>query len=90
MHGDASSCARLQEPALHLFEAPVPSASVDESPMMESTGPSVGSDDTEVGQNMNIARKVAFVVATATLGVGLLGISAPANADMSWGYSVRR
>lgn len=39
---------------------------------------------------MNTARKIAFVVASATLSVGLLGISAPANADMSWGYSVRR
>ena len=34
---------------------------------------------------MNIARKVAIAVVTATLSVGLLGISAPANADSSWG-----
>lgn len=39
---------------------------------------------------MNIARKVAIAVVTATLSVGLLGISAPANADVSWNYSVRR
>jgi hypothetical protein len=39
---------------------------------------------------MKIARKIAFVVATATLSVGLLGISAPANADLSWNTSIRR
>lgn len=39
---------------------------------------------------MNIARKIAFVVATATVSVGLLGISAPAHADLNWGYSIRR
>jgi hypothetical protein len=53
------------------------------------TGPSVGLDDTEVGTIMNIARKIAFVVATATLSIGIVGISAPANADVSWG-SIRR
>jgi hypothetical protein len=35
---------------------------------------------------MNVARKVAFAVVTATLSVGLLGISAPAQADTGWGY----
>jgi hypothetical protein len=34
---------------------------------------------------MNIARKVAIALVTATLSVGLLGISAPAHADSSWG-----
>ena len=33
---------------------------------------------------MNIARKVAIALVTATLSVGLLGISAPAHADTSW------
>jgi len=33
---------------------------------------------------MNIARKIAIAVVTATLSVGLLGISAPAQADSSW------
>lgn len=33
---------------------------------------------------MNIARKVAVAVVTATLSLGLLGISAPAHADTSW------
>ena len=33
---------------------------------------------------MNIARKVAIALATATLSVGLLGISAPAHADAAW------
>ena len=36
---------------------------------------------------MNIARKVAIALVTATLSVGLLGISAPAHADTSWGRS---
>ncbi len=39
---------------------------------------------------MNIARKVAIALVTATLSIGLLGISAPANADISWGSSVGR
>ena len=34
---------------------------------------------------MNIARKVAIAVVTATLSIGLLGISAPAHADSGWG-----
>lgn len=34
---------------------------------------------------MNILRKVAIVTASALLSVGLLGISAPAHADFSWG-----
>jgi hypothetical protein len=38
---------------------------------------------------MKLARKVAVVVATATLSIGLVGISAPAHADLSW-QSVRR
>ena len=33
---------------------------------------------------MNIARKVAIAIVTATMSVGLLGISAPAHADSSW------
>ncbi|GAA4746744.1 hypothetical protein GCM10023350_34320 [Nocardioides endophyticus] len=40
-------------------------------------------------KSMKIARKVAVVMATAMLSVGLLGISAPAHADWGW-YSVRR
>jgi hypothetical protein len=34
---------------------------------------------------MNIARKVAIALVSATLSVGLLGISAPAHADSGWG-----
>lgn len=37
---------------------------------------------------MNIARKVAIAVVTATISVGLLGISAPAHADFTWGGKV--
>jgi hypothetical protein len=39
---------------------------------------------------MKIARKIALVVATAAVSVGLLGISAPAHADLNWNYSARR
>ena len=39
---------------------------------------------------MNIARKVAIALATAGLSLGLLGISAPAQADTSWGYSLHK
>ncbi|GAA2140523.1 hypothetical protein GCM10009844_10210 [Nocardioides koreensis] len=35
---------------------------------------------------MNIARKAAIALATAGLSLGLLGISAPAQADTSWGW----
>jgi hypothetical protein len=39
---------------------------------------------------MKIARKIAVAVATATLSIGILGISAPAaHADAAW-YSVHR
>ena len=37
---------------------------------------------------MNITRKVAIALATAGLSLGLLGISAPAQADTTWGYIV--
>jgi hypothetical protein len=49
----------------------------------------VGSDQPEV-KRMKIVRKAAVVVATAMLSVGLLGVSAPAHADYSWNFSVRR
>lgn len=39
---------------------------------------------------MNVARKVAIALVTATMSVGLLGISAPAHADTSWGYRAVR
>ncbi len=39
---------------------------------------------------MKIVRKAAVVIATAMLSVGLLGISAPAHADFTWGNSHRR
>ena len=34
---------------------------------------------------MRITRKVAVVLATAGLSLGLVGITAPAQADTSWG-----
>jgi hypothetical protein len=39
---------------------------------------------------MKIARKVAVVLAATGLSLGLLGISAPAQADISWGTSAQR
>jgi len=39
---------------------------------------------------MKIARKVAVVVAAAGLSLGLLGITAPAQADISWGTSAHK
>ena len=39
---------------------------------------------------MNIVRKVAIATTAALLSFGLLGISAPAHADVSWGTSHRR
>lgn len=35
---------------------------------------------------MNIARKVAIAFVTAALSIGLVSISAPAQADTSWPY----
>jgi hypothetical protein len=46
----------------------------------------------EGGDSMNIGRKVAMVLAATGLSLGLLGISAPAQADTSWGcggYGIR-
>jgi hypothetical protein len=37
-------------------------------------------------ESMNIARKAAIALATAGLSLGLLGISAPAQADSTWGW----
>ena len=34
---------------------------------------------------MNITRKVCTTLAAAALGLGLLGMTAPAHADTSWG-----
>lgn len=49
-----------------------------------------GPTDVGRGNIMNVARKVAIALVTATLSVGLLGITAPAaHADFGW-YSVRR
>jgi hypothetical protein len=39
---------------------------------------------------MKIARKIAIVMATAAMSVGLLGVSAPAHADITWNSSFRR
>jgi hypothetical protein len=39
---------------------------------------------------MNIVRKVATVTAAAALSIGLLGISAPAHADTTWGLSIHK
>jgi hypothetical protein len=39
-------------------------------------------------KDMNVVRKVAIAAVAATLSVGLLGISAPAHADSSWGTRV--
>jgi hypothetical protein len=34
---------------------------------------------------MNKMRKIGLMVATAVLGAGVIGISAPAQADTTWG-----
>lgn len=39
---------------------------------------------------MKIARKFGIVVVAATLSFGIVGITAPAHADTSWGYSSGR
>jgi hypothetical protein len=38
---------------------------------------------------MNLARKVAIAVMTATLSFGLVGIAAPAHAELGWFRSGR-
>jgi hypothetical protein len=58
------------------------------SPTLMAQGHPWGPDMPEV-KRMKIARKIAIVMATATMSVGLLGISAPAHADAAW-YSFRR
>jgi hypothetical protein len=37
---------------------------------------------------MNFARKAVIAAAATAVSFGLLGISAPAHADTSWGYKV--
>lgn len=36
---------------------------------------------------MKIVRKLGIVVAASAVSLGLLGITAPAHADLSWGTS---
>ncbi|MFT4263814.1 MAG: hypothetical protein QM572_10575 [Nocardioides sp.] len=38
---------------------------------------------------MKLARIIAATVATGAVSLGLLGISAPAHADFSWGFKVK-
>jgi hypothetical protein len=39
---------------------------------------------------MKFVRKIGFVAAACAVSFGLLGISAPAHADLTWGLSVHR
>ncbi|HVX53178.1 hypothetical protein [Nocardioides sp.] len=39
---------------------------------------------------MSMIRKIAIVVATAAIGVGVVGFTAPAHADLTWGYSIHK
>lgn len=52
--------------------------------MMGPEGHSVGPSDSEE-EPMQILRKAAIVLASATMTVGVLGATAPAQADTSWG-----
>jgi hypothetical protein len=36
---------------------------------------------------MKIVRRIGIVVATAAVSFGIIGLSAPAHADISWGYA---
>ena len=45
---------------------------------------------TKLEGHMKITRKVAIAFATAGLSLGLLGITAPAQADTTWGYSMHK
>ena len=40
--------------------------------------------------HMNTTRKVAIALATAGLSLGLLGMTAPAQADSTWDYSMHK
>ncbi|WP_435741882.1 hypothetical protein [Nocardioides sp. SYSU DS0663] len=37
---------------------------------------------------MTFARKVAIAVLAGTMGLGIIGVSAPAQADTTWGYVI--
>jgi hypothetical protein len=74
---------------LHLSEAAIGATHLPPSQRILSPGHPWG-PITQRWDIMNFARKIAFVVASATLSVGLLGISAPAHADFTWGQSVKR
>lgn len=38
---------------------------------------------------MKLSRIIAVSVATGAVSLGLLGLTAPAHADVSWGYSIK-
>jgi hypothetical protein len=55
-----------------------------------SAWPFRGPRTSKLEGSMNIARKAAIAIATVGLSLGLLGITAPAQADTSWGYSLQK
>ena len=80
----------MQKCAMHVFEAAIRSYYCQASTTLVSPGHPWRSEPRWEEGNMNTARKVAIALVTATLSVGLLGISAPAHADVSWTASFRR
>ena len=74
---------------MHIDEAPFRSCWGHFTDDTCRTGSSVGPDDKGGEGTMNIARKVAIAVLTATMSFGLVGIAAPAHADYGWFRSGR-
>ena len=70
---------------MHIYEPIFSSRHLPTRQQTLRTGHSVG-PNTEGGTPMNLARKITITLAATALSVGLLGVSAPAQAkDSSWG-----
>ena len=71
---------------MHIYEATFHSHRIGSRQQTLGTGHSVGPTE-KVGHPMNLARKIGITVAATALSLGLLGVSAPAQAvrDSSWG-----
>ena len=80
----------LQENAVQVIEAPTALRVLAAAVTLEAPGLPWRPMTEKVERDMNIARKVAIAVVTATMSVGLLGISAPAHADIGWSTSIQK
>jgi hypothetical protein len=57
---------------------------------MKTMGERSRVDPYRTGHNMKFVRKIGVVAAACAVSLGLISLSAPAHADLSWGTSIRK